>query len=225
MSFGFLLGAHPPQIGGFLADGSGQQAHARLLPVVEKHLHVQSPSFFELCSEIDGLEGLGIQIDHAGLMPIDEMRAGIAMPLYFCGGEIAAIAQHEVIFHELEFGCGGGIVFAVWIDGKRDESATDQIVNRLDPCVTNRRVRVSNAREGFEKRSWQLDDGAVLHQHPAVTAEVAWREFSSLDIIADFQGDDFTEQRFEETLEGRIETQSNGLSGGIVTMIAFNPGG
>jgi hypothetical protein len=136
------------------------------------------PRCFEQSGEIDGLEGLWIEMDHAGLVAMDEMRAGIAMPLHFPGGEVAAVAQHEVAFHEFEFGRGGDVVFAVGIDGKRDEPAADQVVNRLDARVANRRVRVGNAREGIEKRGWQLDDRAVLHQHPAVAAEVAWRGFS-----------------------------------------------
>ncbi len=48
---------------------------------------------------------------------------------------------------------------------------------------------------------------------------------SGIAMTLHFPGGDLTEERFEEALESRIETQGDGLPGGIVAVGALDAGG
>ncbi len=92
---------------------------------------------------------------------------------------------------------------------------TDSIVNRLDAGVADGGMAIGDSRELREKRGRKLDDGAVLHEHSLVTAEVQGGEFPRLDVLIDLEGNHMAEKRFEKILEGFVEPEGDGLARGI----------
>ena len=54
-------------------------------------------------------------------------------------------------------------------------------------------MAIGDSRELREKRGRKLDDGAVLHEHSLVTAEVQGGEFPRLDVLIDLEGNHMAE--------------------------------
>lgn len=189
--------------------------------VVEQNLDVEFSTAFEQGWQVDGLESLWVEIERCALVAINAIGASITVPLEFINEEIATVAQDEVSLLDWKLWCGGEVIFAVGIDGEVDQTGAEQIVSGLNPGVANARLSVGNAGENREEIGWELDDGAVLHEDPAIAAELKFGgpvESAPGELL----GDDNFEKVLEEVLKGLVEPKADSLTRGGAVMIGFD---
>ena len=96
VSPGFLFRLHAPEVGRLLIDGRRQQPHGRMGGIVEQDLHVEPLLAPKQGGQIDGLEGLRVEINRPGLVPVNAIGVCGVRPAHLVGRQIAAVAQHQI---------------------------------------------------------------------------------------------------------------------------------
>lgn len=168
---GFVACFHAAEVGGFLADGRADEAHGGVRFVVEQNGDVEVAVFSEQGGEIDGVFGVGVEVEDSGFVAVDAIGSGMEMALDFRQGQVTAVAQGEVVALELQIGCGGEVVLGVGVDGKMDETAGEEFVDDLDAGVAGFGGGVGDAGKLFEEMGGEFDDGAVLDKNAFVAGE------------------------------------------------------
>jgi len=139
--------------------------------VVEQNGDVEVAVFSEQGGEIDGVFGVGVEVEDSGFVAVDAVGPGIEVALDFRQGEVTAVAQGEVVVLEWQIGCGGEVVLGVGVDGKKDETARNELVDDLDAGVADLGGGVGDAGKLFEEMGGEFDDGAVLDENAFIVGE------------------------------------------------------
>jgi hypothetical protein len=134
--------------------------------------------------------------------------------LDFIQDEVAAIAQHQVALLEGQVRGGGQVVFAVRVDGCGDPVVVAQVVNGLDSGVADGGMGAGHAGKIRKEMAGQLEDGAVLDQHPVIVAKQrGWLGGGSV-LPGELLPDHLFQQPLQEVFKRLVQAAADGLPGG-----------
>jgi hypothetical protein len=113
-------------------------------------------------------------------------------------------------------------ILAVRIDGKAGEPAVGQIVGGLDSGVADVGLGVGNAGKIGKEMAGELDDRAVLDEHPALAAKERGRfGLGSPDLPAQ----DLFQKPLQQVVKGLVKAEVDRLPGWGAAGNSFNLGG
>jgi hypothetical protein len=120
---------------------------------------------------------------------------------------------------------GRQVVFAVRVDGKADEPAVEQIVGGLDSGVADLGLGVGNAGKIRKEMAGELDDRAVLDEHPSIAAKARRYFRLGRSVPEGLLTQNLFQQPLKEIVESLIKAKADGLPGWGSDGNSLNMGG